>query len=407
MNKRTDYTFKFNNFGRYNWLRLTPAYSIKLVKELLPTGDGLFGEPQNSSLEVLDPFSGTATTGIVAAENGFSCTLFDINPFLIWFGTTKSKNYRKSKVDKQYLQVETDLKSLSISDGAWTPPMFKIERWWGTGTLKALASLREFISNNWGEPSMSGEHNLLWIAFAKCVIDTSAADFNHVSVSFKEEAENKDLTSVLQVYLNHLKEISDSAKVDLPGKVKFVEGDSRVLSINRKFDLVITSPPYPNRISYIRELRPYMYWLRFLSSGEEAGELDWKAIGGTWGVATNRLHSWELQSPDLCRELLEVCDRIAKADAKNGKTMSLYVLKFFDDMFIHLQSLSRHLNDGARINYILGNSSFYGIMVDTETYIVDMLNRIGFNNVASKIIRKRNSKSCLYEYLISAEWNEK
>ncbi|WP_322490103.1 hypothetical protein [Chloroflexus sp.] len=38
--------------------------------------------------------------------------------------------------------------------------------------------------------------------------------------------------------------------------------------------LVITSPPYPNRMSYIRELRPYMYWLGYLNNGRDAGELD-------------------------------------------------------------------------------------------------------------------------------------
>ena len=33
---RTDYTFKYNtHIGRHGWLRLTPAYSVKLVRELI------------------------------------------------------------------------------------------------------------------------------------------------------------------------------------------------------------------------------------------------------------------------------------------------------------------------------------------------------------------------------------
>lgn len=36
-----------------------------------------------------------------------------------------------------------------------------------------------------------------------------------------------------------------------------------------------------------------MYWLGFLESGEQAGNLDWKAIGGTWGSATSKLKDWE------------------------------------------------------------------------------------------------------------------
>lgn len=34
--QRADYTHKFNaKSGRYGWLRLTPAYSVKVVEELM------------------------------------------------------------------------------------------------------------------------------------------------------------------------------------------------------------------------------------------------------------------------------------------------------------------------------------------------------------------------------------
>ena len=406
MKKRTDYTFKYNSYGRYNWLRLTPAYSIKLVDELLPSDSSLFGVASNHNLEVLDPFSGTATTGIVVAEKGFNCTLFDINPFLIWFGKTKTANYNHGEVDALIEEVRNGLPNVNIKEDAWIPPMFKIERWWAPETLASLSSLRDYISKKWGEPTLNGVHNLLWVAFANLIIKTSAADFNHVSVSFKEKAESKGLDIVKSLFWDLLTDIAESAKVDIPGQITFVEGDSRLMETNRHFDLVITSPPYPNRISYIRELRPYMYWLKFLSSGEEAGELDWKAIGGTWGSATSKLLTWSKTDSVLSNDLLDICDKIAMADSKNGRAMSLYVLKFFDDMFVHLSNLREHLNNGARVNYILGNSSFYGIMVDTESYIVDMFEKLGYKDVSSSVIRKRNSKSCLYEYLISASWED-
>jgi len=55
MKQRADYTFRFNSsLGRHGWLRLTPAYSVKLVKETLK------GESPESL--VFDPFSGTGTT---------------------------------------------------------------------------------------------------------------------------------------------------------------------------------------------------------------------------------------------------------------------------------------------------------------------------------------------------------
>lgn len=102
--------------------------------------------------------------------------------------------------------------------------------------------------------------------------------------------------------------------------------------------------------------------------------------------------------------LFDVCSKIEYADNKNGKAMSLYVLKFFDDMFTHLSNLRNRLNPGAEINYILGNSSFYGNYVDTDGIIKNILSDLGYSDINSEIIRKRNCNKGLFEYKISAKW---
>lgn len=404
MKQRSDYTFKYNKEqGRHGWLRLTPAYSIKLVKEIL-NPDGFFAE-ENHDIAILDPFCGTTTTGIVAAECGFNCSLYDINPFLVWFGTIKSSNFDNVVLDEMLRITSNGLENVKLDkENVWIPPMRNIERWWSPSTLIALGNLREFLSRTWGEPTMEGEQNLIWIAFARLVIDCSAADFNHISVSFKEETQDFGSEIFKTMFLERLRVIVNSAKNRLEGNVNIYLSDSRYLEVPEKYDLVITSPPYPNRISYIRELRPYMYWLKFLSTGEEAGELDWKAIGGTWGSATSKLHTWEQVTPILPERLINVCNRIEQGDDKNGRTMALYVKKFFDDMYLHLSNLRGHLNNNATINYILGNSSFYGNYVETDLIIEEMLTTLGYKDVKSRIIRKRNSKSNLFEYNITAKW---
>jgi len=52
--------------------------------------------------------------------------------------------------------------------------------------------------------------------------------------------------------------IISSAKVQLTGNSEVVQQNSKDLTFEKEsvFDTVITSPPYPNIISYIRELRP-------------------------------------------------------------------------------------------------------------------------------------------------------
>lgn len=399
-----DCTFKYNtNRGRHGWLRLTPAYSIALVKEILQCDTAFIND--QAVLNILDPFCGTATTGLVAAEYGLNCTLYDINPFLIWFCKIKSKAFDSLELDNMLLKIQSDFSCLKLQENDyWIPPMKNIERWWNKDTLLSLSTLRNYIINNWGALNATDDYNILWVAFAKLCIETSAADFNHISVSFKDETIIHTWKEIKTMFLSILVAMIDSAKMDLKGTVTILEGDSRLLQYDGKFDTVITSPPYPNRISYIRELRPYMYWLGFLENGEQAGELDWKAIGGTWGCATSRLGTWKNSNSQLPIQLFDVCEKIQCSNEKNGKAMATYVLKFFDDMYLHFSSLRNHLLPNASINYILGNSSFYGNFVDTDIIITKILEELGYQNVNSKIIRKRNSKSNLYEYLISANY---
>ena len=130
MERRSDYTFKYNTkMGRHGWLRLTPAYSIKLVKEILHSND-LFGCKSFDGGLILDPFCGTATTGIVAAEMGLDCVLYDINPFLVWFGNIKSENFDPDELDSIFETVSQDLKELSQhsnTENLWIPQMKNIE----------------------------------------------------------------------------------------------------------------------------------------------------------------------------------------------------------------------------------------------------------------------------------------
>src|SRR5215207_364906 len=83
LRQRADYTHKYNlQTGRHGWLRLTPAYSVKIVEELISRYD--------RPLRIFDPFAGTATTALSAAYHGHEGVTIDVNPFLVWFGQAKT-----------------------------------------------------------------------------------------------------------------------------------------------------------------------------------------------------------------------------------------------------------------------------------------------------------------------------
>lgn len=402
LRQRADYTHKFNaRTGRHGWLRLTPAYSVKIVEELI-------GRHANVK-RVFDPFCGTGTTALSAAYHGHEGVTTDINPFLVWLGQAKTAYYSAPEVvstRQACYSVLDHVKHRTVAPVA-APPIHNIDRWWNPKELEFLRFLRAAIPKVTKDSSV--ERTLLLIAFCRTLIELSNAAFNHQSMSFKDDCQ-LDMcfdTDMAGVFTENVLFVLNGAKENPTGIGHVVFGDSRnpVGIVEGLFDLVVTSPPYANRMSYIRELRPYMYWLGFLVNGRDAGELDWTAIGGTWGIATSRLLNWERTTKHFkSQQLTTILTQIAHADNKNGMVLANYVAKYFDDMWDHFQGLTRILSKGAEVHYIVGNSTFYGALVSTELLYAEMFAALGFTGVECRAIRKRNSKKELLEFDVVARW---
>jgi DNA modification methylase len=402
LRQRADYTHKFNaKTGRHGWLRLTPAYSLKIVEELV------LGHDQGR--RVFDPFCGTGTTALSAAYHGHEGVTTDINPFLVWLAQAKTAQYSQKDIAAAHDACASalDLVKRKSVEPAPAPLIHNIERWWTPKAVDYLRLLRAAVPAVTN--SHSAERNLLMVAFCRSLIDLSNAAFNHQSMSFKNDSQLEmdfDI-DMAEVFAEDVRFVLQGANENPSGIGIVVFGDSRTPAdvVQGPFDLVVTSPPYANRMSYIRELRPYMYWLGFLENGREAGELDWTAIGGTWGIATSRLMDWERPTEHFkSNQLDNVLDKISHADNKNGVVLANYVAKYFDDMWAHFQGLIPVLAPRAEVHYVVGNSTFYGSLVSTELLYAEMLTALGFEKVECKAIRKRNSKKELIEFDVIGQW---
>ena len=402
LRQRAEYTYKFNaKTGRHGWLRLTPAYSLKIVEELV-VGHA-------NAQRILDPFCGTGTTALCAGYHGHEGVTTDINPFLVWLAQAKTAKYTPAIIEatEDACKHALDLVAKRAIEPVPPPPIFNIERWWCSEALEHLRLLRAAIEK--AAQDNTAIRNLLLVAFCRTLIEQSNAAFNHQSMSFKSEQKQCLLFPIDRgaSFKADVRFVLGGASENPSGSASVVLGDSRSLRkvLAGPFDLVITSPPYANRMSYIRELRPYMYWLGFLDNGRDAGELDWTAIGGTWGIATSRLNDWERSERQFENpHLNDVIQTIAHADNKNGAVLAKYVAKYFDDMWAHFCGLPELLASGAEIHYIVGNSTFYGTLVSTERLYTEMLSELGFSHIECRPIRKRNSKKELIEFDIVAQW---
>jgi hypothetical protein len=394
LTRRPELTFRENlRRGRHGWLRLTPAYSVRLVEDLLDAC-----EP---GARILDPFSGTGTTPLCAAERGCAATSVDVNPFLVWLGNAKLRRYApatRAAVARAVDSIARDLDAAPLAD---EPPIHRIERWWSPEARLTLRRLKGAIE---AAALATPGKDLLRVALCRVLIELSNAAFDHPSMSFGDGAP-KPRVDGRALFVATAQAVLEGAAAAPRGRGRVLLGDARDLEAlgEARFDRVLTSPPYPNRMSYIRELRPYMYWLDHLRAPAEAGELDWRAIGGTWGVATSRLARFE-PSPDAPAPpaLRRARDAIERAHPRNGPLLARYLDRYFEDVFAHLRALRAHLAPGAGLDYVVGNSVFYGVLVPVERIYQALLAELGYRDVGCVTVRKRNSKKALFEYRVHA-----
>ncbi len=398
---RERFTFRGNVADtRHGWLRLTPAYSVQLVRELLdsrrPTG------------HVLDPFCGTGTTLLACRELGLDCDTVDLNPFLIWLARAKTRDYSEHDRQAARRAVATMATAATQRGGPapWIPDLYRIDRWWTPATCRALG--RALARLDRARSLAPGVRDLALLAFSRTLIETAQVSFGHQSMSFRRHGDTATRRSgghaVAAGLQRAVESIAAAAAQRLPRtRRRIVRGDSRTLREllgPRRYGTVITSPPYSNRMSYIRELRPYMYWLGYLTDRRSAGELDWKVIGGTWGVATSRLLDWK---PTPTSHIpYDGFDQLVAAIGARSEVLGRYVARYFHDMALHVRGLHAIVAPGGRAHYVVGNSKFFDVVLPAQEIFNALFADAGFADVRVQVLRKRTSKAELFEYLVSA-----
>jgi DNA modification methylase len=399
-------TFKGNlKDTRYGWLRLTPAYSLNLVDELL---DGI-----DEGDRVLDPFCGTGTTALVSAQKGIDTVTTDINPFLIWLTKTKTATYSKANLaalDRRATEVAAAIDATN-AEAEWLPPLHQIEKWWDEVTLHGLGRAMAAIKRtDTGGPT----DDLLRVTFCRTAIERATVSFGHQSMSFKKRVESEHLLSAhtLKSLLHEnwgasvvsFRDAAAATQVTVQPEALLLDARALCDGIEKEtIARVITSPPYPNRMSYIRELRPYLYWLSYLTDAKQAAELDWTAIGGTWGMATSRVGKWEPTDDRAIayKPFMSIIRKVAKSGT-SGPLLSRYIHKYFFDMVEHIDQLCQVMEPGGIAHYIVGNSKFYGTLLPVQDIYAAMFQAQGFENVKVRAFRKRSSKRELFEFLVEA-----
>lgn len=391
----------------HRWYRLTPSFSPQLAHDIADH----FGLGEGDL--VLDPFSGVGTVPLCMKYRGIPACSIELNPYLHFVSTVKTRTYsdldgierafaafmRLYEAEAKRLPRDDDARAYLLDHEAFVPPIHKAERWWSPGNLMQLTCLRKLMLAHQADPN---HRDLLWMGVLGILVPVSNAKHNHVSLTFAEEPmPTVDIVGVLrQKYAEMISDLR--AVASLPNApVMIYRGNSKsaskVLPKNQKVSAVITSPPYPNRFSYARETRPHLFFFNFIADATAVGQLETDAIGGTWGKATSVLAAGVEPANDVVRSLL-----LPYTGNINGNCglMAAYVIKYFNDTYTHAEEIAKVCRRKARLAYVIGNSKFFDHPLPSDEILAAIFGHFGFTLDGIERMRKRQSKSGLYEAVV-------
>ena len=407
----------------HSWFRLTPSYSPELVRILLSE----LKIPGQGGI-VLDPFAGTGTTLLECKREGIRSIGVEINP--VFYRVIRA-SINWDKLDPDYLETivtrffkkasELSYKFQPIPitkfdvHGIPLPKISNVFRWWDPEILKQLLVIREAFKQYSVELSQEYQ-DFLWVGIASILLEVANVKRNHPTISFadnpfnqrlsnkRSSKKNIDVWSILKQ--RYKKMITDVKLVQAstlnPAPARVILGDSRQLGTllppeyRGEIMGVITSPPYPNRYSYVMETRPYLYFFEIFERPAQASELDLRTIGGTWGRATFSLKNKRIKPINSIVD--EVLGDIPEMIYSHSDILSNYVVKYFNDMYLHFESLLEVLDPyNGRLAYVIGNSFIKGVEVPSDIIIARILKHLGFKIDKIWHLRKRGGRKGLYE----------
>ena len=390
----------------HRWFRLTPSFGPELVHEMIEK----LGVERDET--ILDPFAGAGTTLIEAKLEGRKSFGFEVNPLLHFVNEAcLDWSIEPNVLRAQLLRLEQacqsargrSLESLA-ADGLDVPPIHNPHRWWRDDVLAHLLTLR-------AEIDATSDHalkRLLRLAFAGVLVpDLTNVTLGKLQLHFIDRSE--DDIDVWQTYSKHVLQIAEDldvlrASTD-KGEARCYHQDSTKLASFAgpdRADAVITSPPYPNRYSYVWNTRPHLFMLGLMSSGKEASDLDKKTIGGTWGTATSELAKGVF--PPLNFAVADVVQPVTEAIRKQDNLMANYVMHYFNRLTSQVLEMDRLMTSRARIAYVVGNSWIKDVYVETDVMLGEILERLelGYRTDEVHRFRRRHSGKRLYESIVYA-----
>lgn len=271
--------------------KFTQEIPRKFIKKYSSEGD-----------TILDPFCGCGTSLLEGLKLKRNVIGIDLSPIGILCSKVKTYKYNKKEIEK-YAEIVLNIDEKNVL----IPDFPNRELWFNKEVLKNLGMLNYNIYNIEAE-----EYRYLFLLLLLSILNNCSRkrktwNLGYLADNVLPDQDRKvDVIKLYRTKIRQLYERKDFIKNDTYS-VRCIESD--VLKVNdvKNVDLIVTSPPYPFAVDFIRYHRLALYWI-----GKPVEELSSQEVG-----ARNK-RSRKNALNDFFNEMEKVYKHIMRMVRKDG-----------------------------------------------------------------------------------------
>lgn len=377
----------------HRWFRYSAGFSAEWVKETIKQ------YAKENSL-ILDPFAGSGTTLVSANEMNLPSIGFEKHYFIRRIAKIKLHyGINTNRAQKLFNEI-INIKENSNFNYNEQPDLLK--KCYAPEVLNILTTMRDkyiSIADN------TYESEILWLAITSILRSTShagTAQWQYILPNKTKKNVIDPRAAISYKFTEIMRDMQLFNEKNIPAQAEILNQDARELiyQYNNCFDILITSPPYPNNYDYADSTRLEMIFWNEINGW---GDLQVKVRNGlirscSQHSAADKLDLDTILNDNVLNpihnEITEVCKRLGEIRLEHGgkKTYHTMIAAYYLDLAKVFITLRQLMKEKSVLCFVIGDSAPYGVYAPADLWLGKLAIAAGFKSYTFEKTRDRNIK---------------
>jgi excisionase family DNA binding protein len=391
----------------HRWVPWIAGFSAAFVEEVF---DSVIGQRTPEGVTVLDPFAGVGTTLIEGMKRGYNVIGFDINPYAVLATHSKLRaiNADTDKLAEVIHQIEhlitfpAEIDAMPTS----TPPAgFRSKRAFFSPKVERqvlfVKDIIESLDDTYSRDILRTALGSVMVSFSNYSYEPSLG--TRVGAG-KEEIRDAEVYRILsdklweieadigflQKHMQKFGYVPDRCVIE----ESFLSSYSQIES--GSVDVLITSPPYLNNYHYIRNTRPQLFWLDLVQDSKSLKKFELDNFGRYWQtVRSGPEIPLVFRSSEIESVIAEIRKRNTDKGTYGGQGWANYAAAYFNDTYRFFEAVAHVMRPAGRVVVVIGNNIVQGVHVETDRFLAEIGEMLGFRLVQMHTVRKKRTGSSI------------